>query len=171
MVPLLFLIDRRGGWRESEVGMEGLAPKGSRKRRVTLWRHDAAGRRRGPAGVEIFCLGLVTGANSRARSCEMNFRSCSKLSLLNHLAFGRCITWRLDKELAREFAPVTWIARNPLKSPESDEGIQENPSPFSWFGLVRLWVWLGGIWPEARPAIASARLRYEDAPRSTSTGP
>src|SRR5208337_4916522 len=27
-------------------------------------------------------------------------------------------------------------ACNPLKSPESDEGIQENPSPFSWFGLV-----------------------------------
>src|SRR5208337_3329744 len=34
---------------------------------------------------------------------------------------------------------LPWIARNPLKSPESDEGIQENPSPFSWFGLVRLW--------------------------------
>jgi len=32
-----------------------------------------------------------------------------------------------------------WIASNPLKSPESDEGIQENPSPFSWCGLV----WLG----------------------------
>ncbi len=32
-----------------------------------------------------------------------------------------------------------WIARNPLKSPESDEGIQENPSPFPWFLLV----WLG----------------------------
>src|SRR5208337_1770637 len=27
---------------------------------------------------------------------------------------------------------LLWIARNPLKSPESDEGIQENPSPFSW---------------------------------------
>src|SRR5271166_3736011 len=32
-----------------------------------------------------------------------------------------------------------WIARNPLKSPESDEGIQENPSLFSWSRLV----WLG----------------------------
>jgi hypothetical protein len=54
-----------------------------------------------------------------------------------------------------------------LKGPESDEGIQENPRKskpfflgFSWFFLV----WLGGIWPEARPAIASDRLRYEDAP-------
>src|SRR5208337_994246 len=101
MVPLLFLIDRRGGWRESEVGMEGLAPKGPRKRRVTLWRHDAAGRRRGPAGVEIFCLGLVTGANSRARSCEMNFRSCSKLSLLNHLAVVLWIAGRRGTGLAR----------------------------------------------------------------------
>ena len=27
----------------------------------------------------------------------------------------------------------SWIARNPLKSPESDEGIQGNPSPFSWW--------------------------------------
>ena len=42
----------------------------------------------------------------------MNFRSCSKLSLLNHLAFGRCLTWRLDKELAREFAPVTDPPKN-----------------------------------------------------------
>ena len=33
---------------------------------------------------------------------------------------------------------LTWTARNPLKSPESDEGIQENPSPFSWTGLDRL---------------------------------
>src|SRR5271166_5281535 len=30
---------------------------------------------------------------------------------------------------------LAWIARNPLKSPESDEGIQGNPSPFSWSGL------------------------------------
>src|SRR5271166_1770654 len=36
---------------------------------------------------------------------------------------------------------LIWIARNPLKSPESDEGIQENPSPFSWAGLV--WLWFG----------------------------
>src|SRR5271157_6109093 len=36
---------------------------------------------------------------------------------------------------------LIWIARNPLKSPESDEGIQENPSPFSWSGLV--WIWFG----------------------------
>ena len=36
---------------------------------------------------------------------------------------------------------LTWIARNPLKSPESDEGIQENPSPFSWSGSN--WLWFG----------------------------
>jgi hypothetical protein len=35
-----------------------------------------------------------------------------------------------------------WITRNPLKSPESDEGIKENPRPFSWFGLV----WFGSAW-------------------------
>ena len=41
---------------------------------------------------------------------------------------------------------LIWTARNPLKNPESDEGIQEKPSPFSWFGLVwlgRALVWLG----------------------------
>jgi hypothetical protein len=66
-----------------------------------------------------------------------------------------------------------WIARNLLKSPESDEGIQINPREsklrflgFSWSGLVRV----GVIWPETQPAIASARLGYEDAPRSTSVG-
>src|SRR5271165_1194495 len=36
---------------------------------------------------------------------------------------------------------LIWTARNPLKSPESDERIQENPSPFSWSGLV--WIWFG----------------------------
>ena len=52
---------------------------------------------------------------------------------------------------------LLWIARNPLKSPESDEGIQENPSPFSWSFLVFLGlalVRLGATWPEA-PLIAS----------------
>src|SRR5271169_2790433 len=34
---------------------------------------------------------------------------------------------------------LIWIARNPLKRLESDEGIQENPNPLSWSGLV----WLG----------------------------
>ena len=46
---------------------------------------------------------------------------------------------------------LVWIARNPLKSPELDEGIQENPSPFSWSGLV----WLGGIWP--KPTVSAGR--------------
>ena len=55
------------------------------------------------------------------------------------------------------------IARNPLKSPESDEGIQEKPSLiFPVFFLVFLglaWVRLGEIWPGAgglRPDQASA---------------
>jgi len=34
-----------------------------------------------------------------------------------------------------------WTAPNPLKSPESDEGIQDNPSPFPWSGLV--WICVG----------------------------
>jgi hypothetical protein len=34
---------------------------------------------------------------------------------------------------------LIWIGRNPLKSPESDEGIQGNPSPFPWSGLDLLW--------------------------------
>jgi len=41
----------------------------------------------------------------------------------------------------RQVEFLIWAARNPLKSPESDEGIQENPSPFSWSGLV--WIWFG----------------------------
>src|SRR5208337_4948331 len=63
-------------------------------------------------------------------------------------------------------------ARNPLKSRESDEGIQGNPNlfpretkkiqgrcpGFPSCGLVRL----GAIWPQARPAIASARAKGED---------
>ena len=46
-----------------------------------------------------------------------------------------------------------WIARNPLKSPESDEGIQENPreSKPAFLGFLGLaWIRLGAIWPEAR---------------------
>jgi hypothetical protein len=61
-----------------------------------------------------------------------------------------------------------WIARNPLKSPESDEGIQINPRESKPVSLVLLglaWVWLGKIWPGARPPITFARLVYEDAPR------
>ena len=33
-----------------------------------------------------------------------------------------------------------WNRHNPLKSPESDEGIQENPRKIPWSGLVRLGV-------------------------------
>jgi len=46
------------------------------------------------------------------------------------------------------FALGCWVARTPLKSLESDEGIQENPR-------------LGVNGPEARPAIACARLGYQ----------
>src|SRR5208337_301170 len=38
---------------------------------------------------------------------------------------------------------TVWTARNLLKSPESDEGIQDNPSPFSWSGFVWIWLSLG----------------------------
>ncbi len=57
------------------------------------------------------------------------------------LAAGR----RRDSILGVAF--LIWTARNPLKSPESDEGIQDNPSPFSWSGLV--WIWFGLEGPEA----------------------
>jgi hypothetical protein len=40
-----------------------------------------------------------------------------------------------------------WVACNPLKSLESDEGIQENPSPFPWFFLVWLGFGLDGFGP------------------------
>src|SRR5208337_1792665 len=54
---------------------------------------------------------------------------------------------------------LLWNPRNPLKSPESDEEIQENPSPFPWFGLV----WLGPalVWLEGfgRPVAPVAPLR------------
>jgi hypothetical protein len=48
---------------------------------------------------------------------------------------------------------LLWIARNPLKSPESDEGIQINPresKPASLVFLGLAWVPLGAIWLEAR---------------------
>jgi len=59
-----------------------------------------------------------------------------------------------------------WIARNLLKSLESDERIQKNPSPVSLVFLGLAWFRLGQIWPEARCAIACARIGYRDAPRS-----
>jgi len=42
---------------------------------------------------------------------------------------------------SRELRFLIWIAGNLLKGPESDEGIQDDPSPFSWSGLV--WIWFG----------------------------
>ena len=40
---------------------------------------------------------------------------------------------------ARKLNSFVWTDRNTLKSLESDEGIQDNPSPFSWSGLALLW--------------------------------
>ena len=55
-------------------------------------------------------------------------------------AMGRCsLATGADGTPSRELNFLLWIAGNPLKSPESDEGIQENPSLFSWSCLV----WLG----------------------------
>src|SRR5208337_1805396 len=56
-----------------------------------------------------------------------------------------------------------WIARNPLKSPESDEEIQENPrksKPVSLVFLGLAWVRLGGIW---RKAAEKTEIRAETA--------
>ena len=74
------------------------------------------------------------------------------------------------KAAAEPYGEMMWqrLARNPLKSPESDEGIQINPRESKPVSLVLLglaWVWLGKIWPGARPPITFARLVYEDAPR------
>jgi hypothetical protein len=55
-----------------------------------------------------------------------------------------------------------WVACNPLKSLESDEGIQENPSPFPWFFLVWLGFGLDGFGPRralARAPGAATRTR------------
>jgi hypothetical protein len=80
----MFLMKRRCGGRESEVGMEGLAPR-------VRASYGSLAARCGYEGVGNFFL---------------------------------------------------WIAGNPLKSPDSDEGIQENPREskpfflgFSWSGL------------------------------------
>ena len=58
---------------------------------------------------------------------------------------------------------LIWTACNLLKSPESDEGIQDNPSPFSWAGLVGIWFGLEEFGLEAfrrgRRPVASACAR------------
>ena len=63
---------------------------------------------------------------------------------------------------------LTWIARNPLKSPESDEGIQENPSPFSWSGLDWLWSGLEEFGPRrdgvGRSLLARLSTRVDKSP-------
>src|SRR5271166_85820 len=65
---------------------------------------------------------------------------------------------------------LVWIARNSLKSPESDEGIQENPSPFSWSGLV--WIGFGlenfGLRPLRRPGPVAPGARLSSgSPRGS----
>ena len=64
---------------------------------------------------------------------------------------------------------LIWIARNPLKSPESDEGIQENPSPFPWSGLDLLWFGLEEFGPRrcgvGRSLPARLSMRVNEARR------
>jgi hypothetical protein len=55
-----------------------------------------------------------------------------------------------------------------LKSPESEEGIQENPSPFPWFFLVWLGFGLEGFGPRRALRSRSPRLGCQDALRSIS---
>ena len=76
---------------------------------------------RAEGAEDVWGLGVVTGANSRARSCEMGFRTCSKLSFQNDLACGRSVLRMSFNRLAREFAPVTGGRRNPLKRLNSDK--------------------------------------------------
>jgi hypothetical protein len=45
---------------------------------------------------------------------------------------------RFAHNLRRESDFFYFFARNPLKSPDSDEQIQGNPSNFAWFCLVLL---------------------------------
>ena len=52
-----------------------------------------------------------------------------------------CLLARADEPPFWELHFLIWIGGNLLKSPESDEGIQDDPSPFSWSGLV--WIWFG----------------------------
>src|SRR5208337_1328350 len=90
------------------------------------------------------------------RACATNAMSflCdeapARLPLDESLRLGRCV----GAEMAPQGCPLAaarrrdtggafliWSARNSLKRPESDEGIQDNPNPFSWSGLV--WIWFG----------------------------
>ena len=77
-----------------------------------------------------------------------------------HRSAGRGPKWNL-----RFFI---WTACNPLKSPESDKGIQENPRLFSWFGLA--WLWFGlekfGL---TRSADRVGRSRLSGAVRRSTT--
>jgi hypothetical protein len=73
-----------------------------------------------------------------------------------------------------------WIARNPLKSPESVEGFQENPSLFaleflpfsldsfglSWIPLVELGFVSQKIDPIGKVSAAAATLRQDRAART-----
>ena len=67
------------------------------------------------------------------------------------------------------FALDYWIARNPLKSPESEEEIPRNSSPFSWSGLDRLWFGLEEFGPRrdgvGRSLLARLSTRVDKARR------
>jgi hypothetical protein len=45
-----------------------------------------------------------------------------------------------EARVARKTDFFIWIRRNPLKSPESAEGIQGNPSFFAWISLDFAWI-------------------------------
>jgi hypothetical protein len=48
-----------------------------------------------------------------------------------------------EARVARKTDFFIWIRRNPLKSPDSAEGIQGNPSFFAWIPLDLLgFIWL-----------------------------
>src|SRR5271165_5344438 len=57
---------------------------------------------------------------------------------------------------------LIWTAGKPLKRPESDEEIQENPNPFSWSGLA--WIWFGLEEIGLRRSARRRRLLAPNAP-------
>src|SRR5271166_1040283 len=128
------------------VGFAGVGFAGFRRQRSS--RRSLSGifgrslKKRPPRGIAFRrCDSDVTGAKVRARTRTRDDAANAKLSQKNHLQASPARQNPKGCFLARTFAPVTWTARNLLKSPESDEGIQENPSSFSWSDLV--WFWFG----------------------------
>ena len=97
------------------------------------------------------CPGLLAGAGGLRGRCSAR-NSRGRRMREPCIAKGSPVTPQSE---ARELILI-WTARNSLKSPESDEEIQENPSSFSWSSLGLDLVRLGGIWPEPFRETASA---------------